>query len=58
MTIEDVENWISHAVLLPQYATLFSRNAVKGFDLPLLLEDPTYLTDIGVLPFLRHLYEN
>jgi hypothetical protein len=39
VTVEDVADWVTNAVQLRQYEDAFRRNAIRGFDLPLLLED-------------------
>ena len=39
VTVEDVADWVTNAVQLRQYEDVFRRNAIRGFDLPLLLED-------------------
>eukprot|EP00516_Mucochytrium_quahogii_P007989 CAMPEP_0203745716 /NCGR_PEP_ID=MMETSP0098-20131031/1371_1 /ASSEMBLY_ACC=CAM_ASM_000208 /TAXON_ID=96639 /ORGANISM=" , Strain NY0313808BC1" /LENGTH=831 /DNA_ID=CAMNT_0050633577 /DNA_START=601 /DNA_END=3097 /DNA_ORIENTATION=- len=48
VTVDDVEDWITNAVLLPQYAIAFKENGIKGLDLPLFVEEPSYLEYIGV----------
>jgi len=52
-TTNEVADWVSHAVLLPQYADTFRANGIKGFDLPLLLESPELLKDLGVFSELH-----
>eukprot|EP00946_MAST-07B_sp_MAST-7B-sp1_P002146 g2146.t1 len=48
-TPEEVAEWVVHSVRLPQYAETFLRNAVTGFDLPLLLQDQgKILIELGV----------
>ena len=39
MTVQEVSNWIEHAALLPQFADNFKRNAISGYDLPMLIEN-------------------
>jgi len=47
-TVDDVVDWISYAVHLPQYAYNFRTNGIKGYDLPLFLEDPQLYIDLGI----------
>jgi len=47
-TPEEVADWVRHALLMPQYAEKFKANSIKGYDLPLILEDPDHLAEIGV----------
>lgn len=37
LSVEDVAQWIEHAIQLPQYVQRFKENAVRGYDLPGLL---------------------
>ena len=55
LTVEDVCDWITHAVELPQYAENFRENAVKGYDLAAMLdgEGDLYLQEIGVQKLLH-----
>ena len=55
LTVEDVCDWITHAVELPQYAVNFRDNAVKGYDLAAMLdgEGDLYLQEIGVNKLLH-----
>jgi len=47
-TPEEVADWVENAVLLPRYKSAFKENSVKGFDLPMFLENPDFLGDLGV----------
>jgi hypothetical protein len=38
-SVEDVADWMSNAVLLPQYAEAFQHNSVTGYDLAGLVQD-------------------
>ena len=58
-TPEEVAEWVIHSVRLPQYADGFLKNAVTGFDLPLLLQEKgKMLVELGVSTSLhRRMFE-
>lgn len=49
MTVDEVADWVTFSVQLPQYAELFRRHSISGYTFPLLMDnDGSRLEEIGV----------
>lgn len=50
MSVDEVADWITHAVQLPQYRDAFVANSITGYDFPALLENTgeSLRLDLGV----------
>ena len=54
-TVDEVCDWVEHAVQLPQYAGAFRKNAIVGSDFPWLLEQEGAMLrdDVGIVSELH-----